>query len=610
MPNHEPELNRWSGTWPTRLGRRRFLTGMAGVAGMSLLACGQDESTPTTAPGTPATGTPATGTPATSTPSPTTETPAPTLTATAVVGDTGTPVPGGTLKLAGWTGGYVGWDPRYGDDWDPVAYYTFTHDRLLAYRYGPKYGPTDFTPTPSLAEGWEQVDDLTVTFQVRAGVKWRDVEPVNGRELTAEDIKYSYEQYGAPESSHRPPISAIETVTSPDRVTLVVTTGEPFAPLLSNMANPHYAVIAPEVIQKFGTLKDQTTLIGSGPWYLDEFEEGVKAAFVRNPTYWRGPDGVTDETLPYIERIESSLDAEWQTSVAQFRTGELAAPGNWFGFWGLEGQSVADVESLRAAVPGMQEVYYARPYMDRHIFMLCDRPPFGDVRVRQAVSMCLDRDAWLNNIFEGRSSRGREFAETNPWFLPTEQLGDGAKYQQYDLAGAKQLMAAAGFADGFTTRLHVPSSSGPALVSEAEFLAEQLRAIDIEAEIQVYSDSAAWASGPFVGKFDEGLGYGYGESFYDPDPFFDVYKPESAKNRSHVDDAQLLDMIAKQRRTLDPQQRREIIDDIQRHTGVQRYYVVTVDGPSMAAWQPWLKNWMMMDGADYGQTFIEAWVAE
>ncbi len=598
-------------TWRRkRLTRRRALAGGAGVAslaGLALIGCGGDEggtATPTGTATPSGTGTPTgTGTPATGTPTPI-------LTSTATqIAETGTPVPGGTLKIAGWSGGYIGWDPRFGDESDPTAFYTFTHDRLITYRYGSKYQTNDFTPTPSLAESFEQADETTLNIKVRQGVKWRNVDPVNGRELTAEDAKYSFEQYTAPEASFAASLEVIDQITAPDNTTMVVKTTGPFAPLVSNMANPTFPIFAKELIAKYGTLASPDTLIGTGPWFIENYQEGVQATFRRNPDYWRGSNGVTGEGLPYLETIEAALDPEWQTTVAQFRSGELGAPGNWFGFWGLEGMDTKDIEDLRTAIPGMQEELHARPYMDRHIWMRTDIPPLNDERVRQAVSLGIDRQVWYENVYQGRASFGREFAVDNPWFLPNDQLGDGAKFQKYDPAEAMKLLEAAGLGDGFKTVVNTTSVVGPALQTESEFFVEQMRQIGIEADFKIYPDNPSWASGPYMGNMDEGFGYGYGESFYDPDPFFDVYRPGHRRNRSKVDgDQVLLDLVAKQRTELDSQTRHETVNEIQRHSAVKLYYIVTVDPPQASAWQPWLKNWFMFEGADYGYSFIESWV--
>lgn len=593
-----------------RITRRQALVGGStlalGAAGLALVGCEGEEEGPPPAAGTPAAATPAA--------SPAADEMAAKVEAYRAEALTEQPVTGGTLRLAGWSGGYTGWDPRFGDEWDPAVYYTFTHDRILEFRYGPNtgvapaYGAEDYTPTASLAESWEQPDQTTVIFSIRRGVRWRDVDPVNGRELVAADAKFSLDSYRSPDATFAESLKPVVTVDAPDNFTLTLETEFPYAPLLVTIATPKYPVLAPEVIERFGQLGGPETLIGTGPWYLETFEEGIRAVFKRNPTYWRGPDGVTGENLPYLETVEAALDPEWSTSVAQFRSGELAAPGNWFGFWGLEGMSLKDIEELRASVPTSLDALFWRVYMDRFMWLRADLPPFNDARVRQAVSMAVDRDAWVQSVYDGRAVKSREFSEVNPWYLPTDQLGDGAQYQEFNPEKARQLLAAAGYPDGFSTKLHTTSASGPALVIEAELVQEELREIAIETEIVNYPDSAAWYAGPRGGNFEEGLAWGYGDSFNEPDPYLDHFRPGHPRNLGHVDDPPLVELIEKQRRALDPEERREILYEIQRHLGVQLYFPFTIVGPSQFAWHSRWKNWWMFEGQDYGYSFLRSWV--
>ncbi|MFQ5875716.1 MAG: ABC transporter substrate-binding protein, partial [Dehalococcoidia bacterium] len=528
-------------------------------------ACAE-EATPTPVPATP-----------TSTAVPgATPTPVPTITPTVAPLATSTPVPtpvveeqivrGGTIRLAGWSGGYTSWDPRFGDEWDPASYYTFTHDRLLEFQYGPEHGAIDYTPSPALAESWEFLDDTTLVLHLRQGVKWQNIDPVNGREFTSDDAQWSLEQYQNPEFALSGILEPIISIEAPDKYTLVLKTAEPYAPILTALADPRIYMLAKEVAAKFGGFGTPDTLIGTGPFILSEYEEGVSAVWEANPDYWRGPNGVTGQQLPYVDRIEAILDPEWETSVAMFRAGELEAPGAWFGFWGFEGMDKKDIEELESSVPGMQQSLHPRPYMDRLIAFNTELPPFDDVRVRQAVSLALDRDAWVEGVYQGRAGRGREFADLNPYFLPNDQVGPGAVYQEHNIELAKQLLADADYPDGLSTILHSTTAVGPALQIEAELVAEQLRDVGINVEFKVYPDDTAWYSGPRGAEWggDPGLVFYYGDSYYDPNFFYDVFMPGNYRNTSKVNDPFVVDLIEQQRREIDPVARRAIIDEIQR----------------------------------------------
>src|SRR5499425_3801510 len=104
-----------------------------------------------------------------------------------------TPKRGGTISLRLW-------DPPHFDPHLTISYktnilYTFTHSRLLKYKAGPAVHPGTFTLEGDLAESWSQPTETTYIFKLRKGVRWHAKPPVNGRELTAEDVRYSMERF-------------------------------------------------------------------------------------------------------------------------------------------------------------------------------------------------------------------------------------------------------------------------------------------------------------------------------------------------------------------------------------------------------------------------------
>ena len=148
-----------------------------------------------------------------------------------------TPKRGGTLALRTW-------DPPHFDPFQTISYKThialsFTHSRLLKHKAGPQVAPGTFPVEGDLAESWTQPSDTTYVFKLRRGVRWHNKPPVNGRELTAEDVRYSVERFlsvtGNPSAYM---LRAVERVEAVDRYTVKFTLKEPFAWFLDMIANP------------------------------------------------------------------------------------------------------------------------------------------------------------------------------------------------------------------------------------------------------------------------------------------------------------------------------------------------------------------------------------
>src|SRR5262247_2533835 len=139
-----------------------------------------------------------------------------------------TPKRGGTLTLRGW-------DPPMFDPMLQTAYRvqipnTFTHSRLVKHKAGPGVAPATFPIEGDLAESWTQPNETTYVFKLRRGVRWQPKPPVGGRELTAEDVRYSVERFlTVPGNVLASTLRLVERVEAPDRYTVRFTLREPFA---------------------------------------------------------------------------------------------------------------------------------------------------------------------------------------------------------------------------------------------------------------------------------------------------------------------------------------------------------------------------------------------
>ena len=510
-----------------------------------------------------------------------------------------TPKRGGTLAIRTW-------DPPHFDPFQTISYKThialsFTHSRLLKHKAGPSVVPGTFPVEGDLAESWTQPNETTYVFKLRKGVKWHNKPPVNGRELTADDVVFSVNHFLTVKgNANAYMLKAVDKVEAPDKYTVKFTLKEPFVWFLDMVSNPHaVAIVAKEVVEKHGDLKKPESVIGTGPWMLDSYRPNVGLSYVRNPSYFV-------QGLPYIDRIEATVDEDNASRMAAFLSGKYDLG------WEFPGTInrvdwVQIKETLKQKRPKLQTVEFPSPVMS-HISMRTDQKPFSDVRVRQAMSMAIDRKAIIEAVFEGVGAMNPAVpAALREWSIPFDKLGEGAKYYKHDPAEARKLLAAAGYPNGFPGTMCFTTYGSTILVDSMQLVQKDLKAVGVDVKID-QKEYGAYIATCFYGKFDS-MTYGPQTGFLEPDNFlFGQYYPEELKNQSHINDPVVADMLKNQRRTADLAKRREMIYDIQRHLAKQQYYVQMPSGVYIAVWEGALKNYGPNMGYDYGGRLMAAWL--
>jgi peptide/nickel transport system substrate-binding protein len=395
-------------------------------------------------------------------------------------------------------------------------------------------------------------------------------------------------------------LRALDKVDASDRYTVKFTLKEPFAWFLDVVANPvSLPIVARECVEKFGDLKKAESVVGTGPWMLESYRSGQGMTLVRNPTYF-----VPGQ--PYIDRVEILVDEDNASRMASFLAGKYDL--GWE-FPGAIARSdwVQIKDTLKQRRPGLRTVEYASN-VETHVSMRTDRPPFSDVRVRQAMSLAIDRQGVIDAVFEGVGMMNPAVpAALKDWSLPVAQLGDGARYFKRDLVEAKRLLAAAGYPNGFSASLCYNSYGSTTISDIAELIAKSLKDVGVETKLDV-KEYGAFIASCYIGKFDS-LTYGPQTPFLDPDNFLSAtHLPGESKNQSHVDDPVLTDLLVRQRRTLDVAKRRDLLHEIQRYLAKQQYYVQLPSAVNIGVWDGALKNYGPNLGYDYGGRLVAAWL--
>jgi len=508
--------------------------------------------------------------------------------------EAGQPRRGGILRVRGF-------DPPNFDPHLTVAGFTqstvgFVYSKLVRHKVGGDVPPGTFIIEPDLAERWEELDDTTYVFHLRKGVKWHNKPPLNGRELVAEDVKFTYDRFLTETSNaNRYLLDSVDRVEVVDRYTVKFLLKEPYVWLISVLAYPQSMwIVAPEVVQQFGDLKKPENAIGTGPFILERYEPSVKSVFKRNPDYYR--DG-----QPYVDGVEWLVIPDESTGLAMYRTGQLdCGPGI---NWAVRQQ---DLEALKKSHPHLMYQDFLSQTAGV-LNMRTDMPPFTDVRVRRAISHAIDRQALVEAVW-GRGAPSAAVARgLVEWTVPIDQLGAGAKYYEYDPKEARRLLAEAGFPKGFKTQLTVTSGLTRDLVDDAQLVQRFLKDVGIDAELKI-QEYGAYVATTVQGKF-EGLARTPTGVTWEPDGrLYRAYASDSSRNVGHVNDATLTAMLKEQRRTKDLAARKQLIFDIQRYVAEQQYYVYLNSNTITTSWQPYVKNFAPNHSFDYGNRAAALWL--
>ena len=488
----------------------------------------------------------------------------------------------------------LGWDPMRTTTFRTHVAVSFTHNRLFRYQAGPEVPIGRMILEPDLVERWEQPSDTRYIFHLRRGVRWHNKSPVNGRELVAEDVRYSIERFLTVKgNANRPLLADMADVKVLGTHTVQVDLHSRNVWFLDYLAEAStLPIIAKEVIDKFGSMKRPEAVVGTGPWMLASYTPNVEAVFQKNPTYFR-------QGLPYLDEVRLIMIDDGATASAAYMSGQLDF--GWSIYHTIRGR---EYRIFREKHPDWHYQGF-RPNVHAFIAMRSDRPPFDDQRVRQAISMAINRAP--------RPSKWRRLDTAVPasfkdWHLPVDQLGDGAQYYQYNPDASRRLLQQAGLAQGFTTSMLVHTGYSPLWADYIERVVGWLGEVGIKVQ-QVPKEYGAYIRLLSRRKYD-GMVMALNKPFVIPDGFvYWRYLPDNSRNLSYVNDAEMTELVQAQHREPDVTQRRAIFDEISRRAAVNQYYIHLSSWPRIASWQPYVMNYNTNLGYDYGGRLEAAWFA-
>ncbi len=460
------------------------------------------------------------------------------------------------------------------------------YSRLLAYESGPGKPRANFSTVPDAAE-FTQAPDAQ-TFVVRLNPRAKFTQPIE-RVMTSADVKYSFDRMlgraGAmSQSGDAPLLSMVQSIETPDDRTVTFKLKEPFGAFAPVLADPRALMIMPAETGK--AFDPARQMVGSGPFTLKSYEPGTQLSYTRNAEWHLGGD------RPFLDGIEVSILRDAPAAVSQFLTG------------GLDALSIgaADLKRVRDGVKGVV-IDQAPPMQIQNITFsgLDFEPPWRDVRVRRAVSMAINRDAMLDELFGLKEMKAAGLDVPYMWdgFLPWGITGysleakqmkpDRAASFKFNTSEAAKLMDAAGWSGGFGVEWHSSGAFRGGYPLNARLAAQHLREIRITLRTTIEDYGTVFLNSTIPGNF-RGMA-AIQQSLGEPGNYLSaMYLPASLRNSGKINDPRLTDMVTTISANTNREERRQQILDVQDYLADRMYNVPLPNGPVLTAYQPSVRN--------------------
>ncbi|MGQ0570903.1 MAG: ABC transporter substrate-binding protein [Armatimonadota bacterium] len=477
----------------------------------------------------------------------------------APAGGAATPRRGGSLN-ATFSSDPAHLDPHRGttaQNFIPLVY-----NGLVRFKTGTDVRVDEYVLEPDLAERWEQPNPTTYVFRLRRGVRFHNVAPVSGRELTSDDIVWSLERMLAddPENIKRDLFSVVKSYEAVDRYTVRITLSEPFAPFLDNLATV-FASIVPRA-----EIDYKRVAIGTGPFLLDSFTRGARYVYRRHQQYY-------ERGKPYLDEIVIHILRDFATRAAALRASRV---------------DVVDLLPFGQAQPIIKEGNLVwekyQGIFSVHARLNVSRAPLNNEKVRQAMSLAMNRQAIAIALGGGEGVvNGPVPTGLGKWAVDWRQL----PFFQRDVTKAKGFLREAGFPDGFTIEA-VGGSSPDNRRIILEAMQAQWRQIGITLNIRLI-DTATVQRVRFQRDFTI-LADNFTLSS-DPDSYlFLEYHSKSSGNVGGYGDPELDKLLEAQRRELNPARRLELVRQASVRAARDAFILTTGDPIYVSLAWPYVKG--------------------
>ena len=346
------------------------------------------------------------------------------------------------------------------------------YSRLLRLSTGPELEQPNLILECDLCVGWELSPDFIYQFQLRDDVHWHNISPVNGRPVLAKDLVYSYQRLSTPSWPHASLFSSVQSIEAIGPHGLEVKLASADADALLSFANGHSKVVAREVVEEYGDLRE-SPVVGTGPWLWDSTDPAMGTILNRNPDYF-------EEGLPFLDRLvvrvikSAGLPKSPDSGiVAAFRAGLVdvapIAPLAWQELNRL-GPEVGSAVSRQAGAGVWLSLNVAADGL-------------SDRALRRAVFKAIDPWDYLGTAWEGQGFVSVGIPVQDPeWLVDRAEMRD--RYFA-DPAVARDLIAESGSVLPVALELAVGiEDAGDQVLQLAERISEDLRAVGFNPRIR------------------------------------------------------------------------------------------------------------------------------
>jgi len=459
-----------------------------------------------------------------------------------------------------------GLDPAMVDDGESAKVIVNVYETLVKY----KEDSTEIEP--GLATDWQMSPDgKEWVFNLRKGVKFHD-----GTDFNAEAVKFTIDRQLPPQRTDDMPYASftfgpVKEVQVLDTYKVKIILTEPYAPFLANLAMALAApIVSPTAVEKYGEDFNNNP-VGTGPYKFVKWDKGQQVVLEAFKDYW-GDQPKTPKVVFKITKENSVRATELMTGAADI----------------IDGVDPSDIKKLQESK--MQVAMDAGMNINYMCF-LCDKPPFNNAKMRQAVSYAINKDELVKALYQ-------DTAQVAPSILPDFIPGfdESLKGIPYDPQKAKQLLAEAGYPNGLEVNMITYSNPRPYNAVGGEKLAaavqSQLAKVGVKANIQPYpwkeyKDALFKADGVNLAF------YGWTGDNGDPDNFLSLLESkeiESTLNSAKYSNPQVDNLLVQARQNLDANQRMVTYQQLQQIVEQEAPWVCISHGKTLSACGPNVAN--------------------